>query len=86
LLKVAKTFLVNGTKIILRFRFEKTTFTWELKAVEYESMGSNVFLLPQSLIGAQKGLSYFSEGPVIFSAESIVLRFNDKFQVSLFLN
>lgn len=85
LLKVAKAFSVNGTKIILRFRFEKTTFTWELKAIEYESMGSNVFLLPQSLIGAQKGLSYFSEGPVIFSANSIVLRFNNEFQVSVFL-
>jgi len=82
LLKITKTFLANDTKVILRFRFERTTFTWELKSIEYESVGSNDVLFPQSFIGAQKGLSYFSEGPVVFSSNSIVLTFNDKFQVS----
>jgi len=85
LLKITKTFAANDTKIILRFRFERTTFTWELKSIEYESMGSNILLFPQSSIGAQKGLSYFSEGPVIFSGNSVVLKFNDSFQVQPWL-
>jgi len=81
-LKVGTTFLVNNTKITLRFRFEKTTFTWELKSIEYERDISIIPLKPKQQIWAQKGLSYFSPGPVIFSNDSIVLKFNDKFQVS----
>lgn len=81
LLKITKTFAANDTKVILRFRFEKTTFTWDLKSIEYDSSGSNILLFPQNPIGAQKGLSYFSEGPVVFSGNSVVLRFNDSFQV-----
>lgn len=82
MLKVGQFFLVNETKITLRFRFERTTFTWALKSIEYENAGSAILLTPRNPIGTQKGLSYFSEGPVIFSNNSIVLKFNDKFQVS----
>jgi len=82
LLKVGSTFLVNGTKVTLRFRFERITFSWELKSIEYERDSSVIQLTPKQQIGAQKGLSYFSAGPVIFSNDSIVLTFNGKFQVS----
>ncbi|KAL5234550.1 hypothetical protein ACI65C_001960 [Semiaphis heraclei] len=85
LLKVGTTFLVNDTKITLRFRFERITFTWELKSIEYERDNSVVLLTPKQQIGAQKGLSYFSPGPVIFSNGTIVLKFNDKFQVQPWL-
>ncbi|XP_022182977.1 uncharacterized protein LOC111042614 [Myzus persicae] len=85
LLKVGTTFLVNATKVTLRFRFERITFTWELKSIEYERDNSIVLLTPKQPIGAQKGLSYFSPGPVIFSNDSIVLKFNDKFQVQPWL-
>lgn len=85
MLKVGQYFLVNDTKIILRFRFERTTFTWALKSIEYGNEGSAILLTPRSPIGTQKGLSYFSEGPVIFSNNSIVLKFNDKFQVGYIL-
>jgi len=85
LLKVGQMFLVNDTKITLRFRFERTTFTWALKSIEYENAGSAILLTPKIPIGAQKGLSYFTEGPVIFSNDSIVLKFNDKFQVQPWL-
>lgn len=86
MLKVGTTFLVNATKVTLRFRFERITFTWELKSIEYERDNSIVLLTPKQPIGAQKGLSYFSPGPVIFSNDSIVLKFNDKFQVSHIFN
>jgi len=82
LLKVGTTFSVNDTKVTLRFRFERITFTWELKSIEYEHDDNTVLLTPKQQIGAQKGLSYFSAGPVVFSDGSIVLKFNDKFQVS----
>jgi len=82
LLKVGSTFSVNGTKVTLRFRFEKTSFLWELKSIEYERDNSIIQLAPKQPIGAQKGLSYFSAGPVIFSNDSIVLKFYGKFQVS----
>jgi len=82
LLKVGQTFLVNDTKVLLRFRFERITFSWELKAIEYEHDNIIILLAPKQPIGAQKGLSYFSAGPVIFSNDSIVLKFNGKFQVS----
>jgi len=82
LLKVGTTFSVNNTKVTLRFRFERLTFTWELKSIEYEHDDITVLLSPKQQIGAQKGLSYFSAGPVIFSNDSIVLKFDDKFQVS----
>ncbi|XP_060881299.1 V-type proton ATPase subunit S1 [Metopolophium dirhodum] len=85
LLKVGSTFLVNGTKVTLRFRFERITFSWELKSIEYERDNSIIQLTPKQQIGAQKGLSYFSAGPVIFSNDSIVLKFNDKFQVQPWL-
>jgi hypothetical protein len=68
--------------VTLRFRFERKTFNWDLKSIEFDNGSSNVLLTPKQPIGAQKGLSYFSEGPVIFSNETIVLKFNDKFQVS----
>jgi len=85
LLKVGTTFSVNNTKVTLRFRFERTTFTWELKSIEYEHDDNTVLLSPKQQIGAQKGLSYFSAGPVIFSNDSIALKFNDKFQVQPWL-
>lgn len=81
-LKVATIFLANNTKTTLRFRFDRTTFTWELKGIEYESLGSSSLLLPQQQISAQMGLSYFAEGPVVFSKDGIVLKFKDNFQVS----
>lgn len=74
--------MVNGTdKVVLRFCFERTTFTWELKSIECE-MGSNTLLTPQKQISAQMGLSYFSEGPLIFSNGTTILKFNNAFQVS----
>jgi len=82
LLKVGATFLVNGTKVTLRFRFERISFSWELKSIEYEQDNTIIQLAPKQAIGAQKGLSYFSAGPVIFSNDSIVLKFDEKFQVS----
>ncbi|KAF0762865.1 V-type proton ATPase subunit S1 [Aphis craccivora] len=85
LLKVGTTFSVNNTKVTLRFRFERLTFTWELKSIEYEHDDITVLLSPKQQIGAQKGLSYFSAGPVIFSNDSIVLKFDDKFQVQPWL-
>ncbi|KAL4149639.1 hypothetical protein QTP88_003533 [Uroleucon formosanum] len=85
LLKVGSTFLVNGTKVTLRFRFEKISFSWELKSIEYERDNSIIQLTPKQPIGAQKGLSYFSAGPVIFSNGSIVLKFYGKFQVQPWL-
>jgi V-type H+-transporting ATPase S1 subunit len=85
LLKVGTTFSVNGTKVTLRFRFERITFSWELKSIEYENLNSTILLTPKQPIGAQKGLSYFSAGPVIFSNDKIVLKFNDKFQVQPWL-
>lgn len=85
LLKVATTFTANDTKVTLRFRFEKITFLWELKSIEYEHDNSVVLLTPKQQIGAQKGLSYFSAGPVTFSDGSIVLKFNNKFQVQPWL-
>lgn len=84
-LKVGTIFLANDTKITLRFRFDKTTFTWELKTIEYEYLDSIVHLTPKQPITAQLGLSYFSEGPVIFSNNLTVLKFNDKFQVQPWL-
>ncbi|CAI6368050.1 unnamed protein product [Macrosiphum euphorbiae] len=85
LLKVGTTFLVNGTKVTLRFRFERITFSWELKSIEYERDSTVIQLSPKQPIGAQKGLSYFSAGPVIFSNGSIVLKFDEKFQVQPWL-
>ncbi|XP_025203917.1 uncharacterized protein LOC112600817 [Melanaphis sacchari] len=85
LLKVGTTFSVNNTKVTLRFRFERITFMWELKSIEYEHDDNTILLAPKQQIKAQKGLSYFSAGPVIFSNDSIVLKFNDKFQVQPWL-
>lgn len=86
LLKVGTTFLANESKVTLRFRFERKTFDWNLKSIEFDNGSSIVLLTSKQPIGAQKGLSYFSAGPVIFSNDTIVLKFNNKFQVShLFL-
>lgn len=86
LLKVGTTFFYNEDKITLRFRFERKTFNWELKGIEYENLGSNVMLVPKQPITALKDVSYFSEGPVIFSKDGIVLKFKNKFQVSFIFN
>lgn len=85
LLKVGTTFFANNTKTTLRFRFDRTTFSWELKGIEYESIDSSNLLIPQQAITAQMGLSYFAEGPVVFSKDGIVLKFNNKFQVQPWL-
>ncbi|XP_050435927.1 V-type proton ATPase subunit S1 [Adelges cooleyi] len=86
LLKVIKSFLANGTKVTIRFRFEKQSFTWELKNIEFEGLNNNALLSPQNSIGALQDLSYFSEGPVVFSNNSVVLKFNGKFQVQPWMN
>lgn len=82
MLKVGKTFLANNTKVTLRFRFERSTFNWDLKSIEYENGGASVLLTPKNSVGAQMGLSYFTEGPIVFSNDSIVVTFKDTFQVS----
>ncbi|VVC31308.1 ATPase, V1 complex, subunit S1 [Cinara cedri] len=86
-IKIGSTFTYNKEKIILRFRFEKTTFTWALKGIEFELGSANVLLEPKNnqTIGAPLGLSYFSKGPVVFTNGSIVLTFNDTFQVQPWL-
>lgn len=89
MLKIGSTFTHNKIKITLRFRFEKTTFTWALKSIEYETGSTSVLLEPKNnqIIGAPIGLSYFSKGPVVFSNDSTVLTFPDIFQVCyIFLN
>lgn len=43
---------------------------------------TTTLLMPQHKIEAQMGLSYFSEGPLIFSNGLTILKFNDIFQVS----
>lgn len=81
LLKVGKGFLLNGTMITLRFRFKAPKSYWTLDKIEYENLSTNILLSPRVSIGAPRGMSYFSEGPVVFSNNAVVLTFNNKFQV-----
>lgn len=85
LLKFSKTFMGNNSKITLRFRFVKKSFTWQLESIELERTNDKtVFLYPQTAIESQIGMSYFMDGPVVFKNDSIMLSFDGKFQVFIF--
>lgn len=83
MLKITKTYLVNDTvKITLRFRFEKIGKIWDLKGIEYENKDLTLLLQPNVSISTNIGRSYFLKGPVVFSNESVALKFMDDLQVS----
>lgn len=67
--------------VTLRFRYKASKSSWNLEKVEYENLGETIQLSPKVSVGAPKGMSFFSEGPVIFADKSVVLKFNNKFQV-----
>lgn len=85
-LKVGTGFLLNGTMVTLRFRFKSSRSYWTLEKIEYVNLGTTIQLSPRVSIGAPMGMSFFSEGPVVFSDNSVVLTFNNKFQVCYILN
>lgn len=81
--KITKTYLVNDTvKVTLRFRFEKTDNIWDLKGTEYENNNNVLLLRPNTTISANIGTSFYINGPVTFSNDSVALTFMDNLQVS----